>query len=739
MPQNTTVPPALKVVALLSGGKDSLFSLLHLIHNGHTITCLANLHPPESHSSDDLDSFMYQTVGHSALPSIASALQLPLFHAPITGHAADGSLNYESDGAHLDEAEDLRSLLETVLKKHPEVNAVSTGAILSTYQRSRVESVALRLGLTPLSYLWQYPYLPPYSDASLLEDMNEMGQKALIIKVASGGLDSSFLGLDVSDPKTRAKLQKRMKSFEPQVGALLGEGGEYETLAIGGPKVLWNRKVELGSPEVISGEGGSAAIRYGTCEEVDNDNDAMSNLAGLRIPQLLDYEFLRIVRGEDSTGTRPLDIETGKTQHTTCSLVQKLPFLNMRGSGDDAATQMRSIMDSLDTIESPQAIVSTTLILRSMNDFGLINTIYCSKHLKYTLPPARVTIAAGDLLPAGCHVTLSLRFSHDLSQQPFGLHVQSRSYWAPANIGPYSQARIEPLRPRIESASQSALVHFAGQIPLVPARMDLLRESDLEELGFDISDTSKMRMNAALAAQHLWRVGQATDVKAFTGGLAFVSKEQEPEQMWKEALLVWRRIHAISYEDSNSGEDDGECGVEDGYEFKNGRWRQVQAAQKEDTRPALPNWNCLAPVPMFTTSKLRLLHLPLYVVEVAELPKSAMVEWWSIGINSTKYSIKSDQVNGLSQDSMTDDISGTVIHWIGMPAGSDHEAIKNAPIWEELDKNCHTNIYTSTPVPSWLSHRKAQVVPAYTIYGEACGVTGRFDVLVVATVYADGG
>lgn len=43
------------------------------------------------------------------------------------------------------------------------------------------------------------------------------------------------------------------------------------------------------------------------------------------------------------------------------------------------------------------------------------------------------------------------------------MHVQSVSHWAPANIGPYSQAvKVEDL------------IHLAGQIGLVPGSMELI-------------------------------------------------------------------------------------------------------------------------------------------------------------------------------------------------------------------------------------------------------------------------
>ena len=180
---------SLHVIALISGGKDSFYSILHCIQNGHKVVALGNLYPPapptkshpesltkneeaEKEGEQDLNSFMYQTVGHTVIPLYEQALGIPLYRQQITGSAVQTGTSYshsavpaagtlaceaESRDGNTDETESLIPLLKRIIAEHPDANALSTGAILSTYQRTRVESVALRLGLTPLSYLWQYP------------------------------------------------------------------------------------------------------------------------------------------------------------------------------------------------------------------------------------------------------------------------------------------------------------------------------------------------------------------------------------------------------------------------------------------------------------------------------------------------------------------------------------------------------------------------------------------------------
>lgn len=51
----------MKVVALVSGGKDSCYSMYLCTQRGHDIVALANLLPAEE-APDELDSYMYQTV-----------------------------------------------------------------------------------------------------------------------------------------------------------------------------------------------------------------------------------------------------------------------------------------------------------------------------------------------------------------------------------------------------------------------------------------------------------------------------------------------------------------------------------------------------------------------------------------------------------------------------------------------------------------------------------------------------
>ena len=218
----------MRVVALVSGGKDSCYSMMKCVEHGHTIVALANLHPP-TQDVDEMDSFMYQTVGHQHVNAIAQSMELPLFRQEIGGSAVLQGMRYERTEG--DEVEDLLTLLATVQREMPSVEAVCSGAILSNYQRYRVEDVCARLGLASLSYLWQR------EQDELLQEMAAAGVHAVLVKVCSLGLDERHLN------KSIAELHPHFRKLHGRFGFhICGEGGEYETFTLDCP--LFRRRLE---------------------------------------------------------------------------------------------------------------------------------------------------------------------------------------------------------------------------------------------------------------------------------------------------------------------------------------------------------------------------------------------------------------------------------------------------------------------------------------------------------------
>ncbi|OQE22599.1 hypothetical protein PENSTE_c010G10014 [Penicillium steckii] len=678
----TQSSPGLNVVALVSGGKDSLYSILHCIRNGHKVIALANLHPEtnptsnvhenEEEEEEDIDSFMYQTIGHSVIPLYEEALGIPLYRAPITGGAVDTSRIYRHDAAEqeqyvsdhadadvnanadtnadadadADETESLVPLLRRIMKAHPEANAVSAGAILSTYQRTRIENVAGRLGLVPLAWLWMYPSLPAPAErvcdsgavreAGLLEDMAASGCDARIIKVASGGLDDGFLWENVSGSGdvvggrgVRRRIVKGMSRFaEPEDirGAVLGEGGEYETLAVDGPGFLWKKRIEIEGVESRSGDGGVAftKLRGAKCVSKCDEQGGISP-QDVRRPALFDEKFAAILDDVSSVheGSNVQSEVPSKDDKCSSSKWKASPIhrqtdttwtisnITAPEAGPSAGDQMKSIVTQVQQAlkefpkpRSTEDIVFATVLLRSMEDFASMNSVYVSLFKKPN-PPARATVACGDCLPAGVNVMIS--FVVDLGPRVArqGLHVQSRSYWAPANIGPYSQSMSIPLG----EGEHTRLVYVAGQIPLEPASMEIATQNK--------SWVEDYSLRATLGLQHMWRIGEAMQVNWWAGVIAFLTRGENIQTQALVAWQSWKKIHTLPNDDDED-EDDNEPRL-DAWDIKYGRQTEDVVAQTWK----LPDFGIL------DTSAVSV--SPFLAVEVDQLPRVSDIEWQGLG------------------------------------------------------------------------------------------------------------
>jgi diphthine-ammonia ligase len=201
---------------------------MHAIANSHEIIALANLYPPAH--VEELDSYMFQTVGHSIINQYSNLLNVPLFRQEITGRSLQIGKEYQHDSN--DEVEDLYKLLKRVKDEMPGLEAVSCGAILSSYQRVRVENVCSRIGLVSIAYLWEQ------TQEDLLNQMCQFDVEAILIKVCSIGLKEEHLG------KSLMEMRSELLHLNSLYGVhVCGEGGEYETLTLDCP--AFTKRLEL--------------------------------------------------------------------------------------------------------------------------------------------------------------------------------------------------------------------------------------------------------------------------------------------------------------------------------------------------------------------------------------------------------------------------------------------------------------------------------------------------------------
>ena len=155
--------------------------------------------------------------------------------------------------------------------------------------------------------------------------------------------------------------------------------------------------------------------------------------------------------------------------------------------------------------------VIINIMIQSMELFSRVNAVYTT--FFGTSPPARACVAAD--IPNNKHIILDcLAFTETKPNDRQALHVQGLSYWAPANIGPYSQAisvrkqyQHFSLHPTyliiLNQVNDSIFV--SGQIGLIPATLGLPNPRSLS-------------VELALSCQHAHRIAAAVKETAGNNG-----------------------------------------------------------------------------------------------------------------------------------------------------------------------------------------------------------------------------
>ncbi|KAL8729478.1 MAG: hypothetical protein Q9166_004726 [cf. Caloplaca sp. 2 TL-2023] len=746
----------LNVIGFISGGKDSFFSLLHCLANGHQVIALANLYPPsptdDNEEDFDLNSLMYQTVGHSLVPLYAEITSIPLYRQEISGTAINQAKDYSvrhdgsaSSTAMEDETESMTALLDRIKADHPEANAVCSGAILSTYQRSRIESVALRMHLVPIAYMWQYPDLPmpvPRKEG-LLEDMAAVGLHARIVKVASGGLDEHLLWANVCAAPTRKKIAGAMNRFG---GSVLGEGGEFETLVCDGPMGLFKGAIEVEEKKrkIVRAGGGEAFLKFAAggvvkMKETDRNEDGRW-LEKLRIPDLLDKasaEVLEMLDNQkDVTPVRRSRLSlmylshappywTHKPYIRTGRWTTRISNISASDVGDNTQAQMQKVnyilMSVLEEVvhRSVSDIVFTTILLRSMDDFQAVNQRYTELFGTRPNPPARVTVACGNNLPSGVNVILSVIVALGSNAACQHLHVQSMSYWAPANIGPYSQATSLPQG----NNDAAAVVYVAGQIPLVPATMEIVTRAGRFD---NRPDLAAFRLQTTLALQHLWRIGRAMKTCWWVGAIAFiVAGEDGVREKAATAGMAWTAFHTPRSRNDLTGA--GTQTVDSDFDVWNQQRADSRSFMNENDEDLLPNISRLS----ITTADGaemqdgRPVVPPFFAVEVAQLPRDSQIEWQALGITRAFVRIFDTVIedgHSIKACSMTS--YGKTFGFVAIRSvkteSEIYTQIEQATL--ALQERCstsgiangHTTIYTALKVDS--SQIEAQLIPCKSVW-----------------------
>uniref|UniRef100_A0A336M171 Diphthine--ammonia ligase n=1 Tax=Culicoides sonorensis TaxID=179676 RepID=A0A336M171_CULSO len=436
----------MRVVALISGGKDSIFNALLAQAEGHEIVALGNLHPKDK---DELDSYMYQTVGHQGIEKIAEAMELPLYRKETKGNSLQKGKSYEPTDN--DEVEDLYKLLKDI-KEAENVKGVACGAILSDYQRVRVENVCQRLELISLTYLWRR------DQTELLQEMIDCKIDAIIIKIAALGLMPNHLGKSIGDLKSHLCCMHEKYKLN-----VCGEGGEYETFTLDCP--LFKKRIVVSDMQIVMSSADPicpvgyinftklkhapkiSPIKYKVktsrdfCQFQESDEEILYNNENDSFSALNDDEVINTINSRDYI----------YVENKPQSVVNRKGWLFLTGIQCSSSNPAIAIFEGLQKIEqmmttndySLNDLVTISLYIDNMNHFNIINTAYL-KIINFQNPPTRICVECE--LPTNCSLIMEAiahkpkTINADDYSKKTVLHVQGISHWAPANIGPYSQS-----------------------------------------------------------------------------------------------------------------------------------------------------------------------------------------------------------------------------------------------------------------------------------------------------------
>jgi diphthine-ammonia ligase len=219
----------MKAAVLFSGGKDSTMAVYQAMQMGWAVKYLV------SFISENPESYMFHTSNIHLTELAAEAMEIPLIQA-------------RTPGVKEKELDDLKNVLSDL--KERGVEAVFSGALASSYQKSRIDRICADLSLQSIAPLW---HKDPYQ---YMEEIIELEFDTILVSVSAYGLDESWLGKKIDDDL----LDELLKIREKYGIHLAFEGGEAETLVLDCP--LFKKRIEIRETEKLwEGDSGYINIK----------------------------------------------------------------------------------------------------------------------------------------------------------------------------------------------------------------------------------------------------------------------------------------------------------------------------------------------------------------------------------------------------------------------------------------------------------------------------------------------
>ncbi|MGI0131685.1 MAG: diphthine--ammonia ligase [Thermoplasmata archaeon] len=235
----------MSVTALVSGGKDSLYSAYLAETQGWPVDELLTLAP------SDPESLLFHTPNLSLVPIQAEAWGRVHRSVPVRGTG---------------EVAEVEGLTRALAGR---TGTVVAGAIASSYQWGRLHRVCFALGLRLYTPLWGKA-----AETVVREEIGA-GLDIRLVHLAAEPLSADLLGRRL-DGAMLDEIRRRAR--EVREVNVAGEGGEYETLVVDAP--FWKARIALDDVECRTESGVSRCIvRRAHLEPHDADARAAGTTA----------------------------------------------------------------------------------------------------------------------------------------------------------------------------------------------------------------------------------------------------------------------------------------------------------------------------------------------------------------------------------------------------------------------------------------------------------------------------
>ncbi len=215
----------MKLAAVFSGGKDSTFSIYKSLKEGHEIKYLITISP------DRDDSYMFHVPDIEWTKLQSEALEIPQVFKRVSGEKEK-------------EVEELKDIFYSI---KGDIDGIVSGAIASSYQKSRIDRICSELGLKSFAPIWGV------DQGQYVKELVRDGFEAIFTGVAADGLDDEWLGRELNTDS----IDKLIELNSKYGINIAGEGGEYESFVVDCPifkkriaitesKKIWDKKAKSG-------------------------------------------------------------------------------------------------------------------------------------------------------------------------------------------------------------------------------------------------------------------------------------------------------------------------------------------------------------------------------------------------------------------------------------------------------------------------------------------------------------